>query len=103
MTAEQTEVELQRAYYASMAAQYDDVHLELSEHDVAANMFLALLAAHGPKRMLDIGAGTGRLEALCAALPIGHDVVGLEPSPALREVADEKGLALVDGDATALD
>jgi SAM-dependent methyltransferase len=44
-----------------------------------------LLGDH-PRRVLDLGAGTGRLGV--AATRLGHDVVAVEPDPGMRAVAE---------------
>jgi ubiquinone/menaquinone biosynthesis C-methylase UbiE len=44
-----------------------------------------------PKRVLDIGCGTGSLSLICAAL--GHEVTGIDLSPAMIAQAQAKALA----------
>ena len=41
----------------------------------------ALFDAKGPKRVVDLGAGTGKLTAVVASL--GHDVLAVDPDPAM--------------------
>lgn len=57
---------------------------------------------HGnrPQRVLDIGCGSGRILALLR--DAGHTVVGVEPDPAARAVATQRGLTVFDGTAEAL-
>jgi SAM-dependent methyltransferase len=45
-----------------------------------------LVGADPPARVLDLGAGTGRLATVLARL--GHDVVAVEPDDAMRAVAE---------------
>jgi SAM-dependent methyltransferase len=67
--------------YAAIAAWYDVEHDVLTE-DVEC--YAALMAApeSGRARVLEIGSGTGRIAARLAAA--GHEVLGVEPSPAMR-------------------
>lgn len=48
-------------------------------------------------RILDVGCGGGSL--LADLQKAGHDVVGLEPDPAARKVAAERGITVYDGSA----
>ncbi len=48
-------------------------------------------------RILDVGCGGGNL--LKELQDAGHDVVGLEPDPAARQVAIDRGLTVYDGSA----
>ena len=69
--------------YAAWAATYDEaanpaLHLE-------GPYMAALLAGLEPGRALDAACGTGRQTAVLATL--GHDVVGIDASPAMLEKA----------------
>lgn len=93
----------QRAYYAQTANTYDTAHFYENELDFA--LFGALLRQLDASSVLDIGSGTGR--ALLVAKECRPDikVVGIEPSPDLRERGYAKGLKpfeLINGDAQSL-
>jgi SAM-dependent methyltransferase len=47
--------------------------------------FFAALASERPKKILDVGCGTGRLASRLAA--DGHEVTGVEPSPLMLQCA----------------
>jgi len=102
----QTQAEiLQRAYYASTAAAYDDAHIDAAEHRLGLQIMLAAIRHYGFSSVLDVGSGTGRaLTFLKSELPAVR-VVGIEPSPELRAIGHGKGLTdgeLQDGDALRL-
>ena len=48
-------------------------------------------------RILDVGCGSGSL--LAELKQAGHEVVGLEPDPAARKIAKERGVTVFDGSA----
>jgi SAM-dependent methyltransferase len=50
--------------------------------------FYLSLAGEAPQRILDIGCGTGLICDAYAAL--GHDVTGVDPAPAMLEIARQK-------------
>ncbi len=50
-----------------------------------------------PCRILDVGCGSGNL--LAELKQAGHEVVGLEPDPAARKIACERGLTVYAGSA----
>jgi SAM-dependent methyltransferase len=58
------------------------------------------LALQKPSDICEIGCGSGAL--LAALQERGHRVVGLEPDPAARKVAIERGLKITDGNAEEL-
>ena len=95
----------QRAYYASTAEQYDELHGGEAKGSLALAFFLAAVDHLGITSILDIGSGTG-----VALLKIKEDrpgiaVTGVEPSAELRKVGHTKGLSeteLVEGDAMKL-
>jgi ubiquinone/menaquinone biosynthesis C-methylase UbiE len=96
----------QRAYYARTAEQYDEVHWnEVDEHQFALAILSGLIELLGVKTVLDIGSGTGRGLLKLKERHPGLTVVGIEPSPELREIGYGKGLSreeLIDGDAQQL-
>lgn len=106
MNTSSDEVALQRAYYARTAEAYDGLHVQHDdEHHVALAWLAGLIQHHGIGSVLDVGCGTGRAMRYLEQHVPGLRVVGLEPSPELREQARASGLAaaqLLDGDATAL-
>ena len=96
---------LQRAYYASTAATYDDAHIEASEHRLGLQLMLATIRHYEFGSVLDVGCGTGRaLTFIKRELPT-VTVVGIEPSAELRAIGHQKGLTadeLREGDALRL-
>ena len=83
---------LQRAYYASTAAAYDDAHIDAAEHRLGLHIMLAAIRHYGFASVLDVGSGTGRaLTFLKSELPAVR-VMGIEPSPELRAIGHGKGL-----------
>ena len=77
---------LQRAYYASTAACYDDAHIEASEHRLGLELMLAAIRHYGFESILDVGSGTGRALTFIKREMPALRVVGIEPSPELRAV-----------------
>lgn len=55
--------------------------------------FYLQLAGPPPQKILDLGCGTGLLCRRYAAL--GHEVVGLDPAPAMLAVAEQKSTHLI--------
>jgi ubiquinone/menaquinone biosynthesis C-methylase UbiE len=101
-----TAVEIQRAYYADTAQEYDEIHNhDRDEHGLGLAHLMAMIEFFGIGSVLDVGAGTGfALRKLKEKLPHIRSV-GVEPSPAQRAVGYGKGLSkieLVDGDAMRL-
>jgi ubiquinone/menaquinone biosynthesis C-methylase UbiE len=84
--------DLQTRYYTTTARQYDRMHAaHLSdEHFFALELVNGLSRAYGLNSFLDVGAGTGR--ATKALLKRGHPVRGIEPVPALIELAEASGV-----------
>jgi len=83
----------QRIYHDD-AARYDAM---VSAEDVDGNLPLALRAILPPRgRLVDIGCGTGRVGRAALAVT-GLEVLGVEPAPAMLEVArrraETEGLA----------
>ena len=99
-------IRIQRQYYAATAGMYDEMHTNDIEHDLALAFMLAAAEHFEVQSILDIGSGTGRM-LLAMKVKMPHlRVVGIEPSPELRQLGYEKGLAtteLIDGDAMNLE
>lgn len=96
----------QRQYYTETAGRYDELHAEESPHDEAAAIICSLAKQHAATSLLDVGSGTGyRLAQFRELLP-NVRVQGIEPVPALIDVARAKhGFSEVDlrvGDANHL-
>ena len=65
----------------------------------------ALIGQYGYRSVLDVGAGTGRGLIFLKSMFPELRVVGVEPSPELRQIGHDKGLSqveLIDGDALDL-
>ena len=98
------QVEIQREYYRRMASRYDRMHTHaVGEHDFALAFMQSMIEfLQEVESVLDVGSGTGRaLRSLKATRP-DLRLVGIEPSPELREVGQAQALSpqeLVDGDA----
>lgn len=103
----QRETAIQRAYYARTASQYDDLHQTADdEHNLALLLLSAAIEHLGVRSVLDIGSGTGRALLHLKRRHPDLRIVGVEPSPELRERGHAAGLTqeeIVDGDATHLD
>jgi ubiquinone/menaquinone biosynthesis C-methylase UbiE len=101
-----SEVEIQRAYYAKTAANYEQAHVHAGgEHVFALGFLMSSLDYFGVRSVLDIGCGTGRAIRHIKKHRPDIQVMGVEPVKALREVGYSLGLTaaeLVDGDATRL-
>lgn len=97
--------ELQRAYYARTASQYDAMQVDpADEHAIALGWMAALVEQRGYASVLDVGSGTGRALIYLKSRARVR-VVGIEPSAELRQVGHAKGLSsdeLMDGDALLL-
>ena len=104
--ASENAVQIQRAYYAKTASQYDEMHVhEDDEHGFALLFMLSMVELFGIRSILDIGSGTGRGLLKVKREKPGIAVKGIEPSAELRRVGHAKGLApteLIDGDAMNL-
>jgi ubiquinone/menaquinone biosynthesis C-methylase UbiE len=104
--ATQSEIKIQRAYYADTAARYDSMHVHQDdEHSFALRFMISMIEPLGIESILDVGCGTGRgLLTLQKARP-EIKAVGVEPSAELRGVGCANGLTetqLIDGDAMSL-
>jgi ubiquinone/menaquinone biosynthesis C-methylase UbiE len=99
-------VEIQRAYYAETAQNYDEIHShDRDEHGLGLAYMMAMVEFFGIGSVLDVGSGTGfALLKLKEKMP-SIRAVGVEPSEAQRILGHRKGLSeteLVDGDAMGL-
>lgn len=99
-------VEIQRAYYAETAREYEAMHVcAHDEHGFALAYMISVIDFLDIKTILDIGSGTGRaIKTIRNKMP-QVSVVGLEPSRELREIGYASGLResdLIDGDAMHL-
>jgi len=84
---------LQRAYYARTATRYDASHLhEVSAHDRALELIAGLVRSIGARRIVDVGAGTGRAVLRLRELLPDVEVFGIEPVEALVAEGRSKGL-----------
>jgi ubiquinone/menaquinone biosynthesis C-methylase UbiE len=100
------EIELQRSYYAQTAGVYEDLHVQENDEHFFALVWLAAMIRHyGIRSILDVGSGTGRGLIYLKTMFPDLRVVGVEPSPELRQIGYGKGLSpeeLIDGDAMNL-
>src|SRR5258705_1003849 len=95
--------------YGAIAEWYDVEH---NTHTDDLECYLSLISGthEGPARLLEVGSGTGRIQAALALA--GHHVTGVEPSAAMRARADLRCASLpqrvarrirtLDGSATRL-
>jgi len=101
-----TEIELQRSYYAKTAGEYDTMHVSAhDEHGFALAYMLSMIDFLGIETVLDLGSGTGRALKIVKGKMPEIRIVGVEPSRELRQVGYAGGLAetdLIDGDAMHL-
>src|SRR5690349_23817200 len=65
------------------------------------DVVLGALAEKGPRRVVEVGCGTGVFAARCAS-ELGCDVVAVDSSPAMVEEARARGVAAVLGDVRDL-
>ncbi len=93
--------EIQKQYYATTAAAYDEMHIaEDDEHMFALHLLSAYIKFHRIRSVLDVGGGTGRTILYLQKHHPEMVVRGIEPVPELREQAYEKGVSkedLIDG------
>jgi ubiquinone/menaquinone biosynthesis C-methylase UbiE len=61
-------------------------------HEISGRAIeIALAMAPAPRRVLDVGSGTGYvLRKLAAALPSAEDLTGIDPAPGMVQVASEQ-------------
>lgn len=95
---------------ATMIAYYDESGFTAPLFDAVSSadpmvkgdvQFYAELAGEPGKRVLELGCGTGRVAVPLAAS--GHSVVGLDTSPAMLKLAEQKRKALPSAIARRLD
>ena len=102
----ESQIDLQRKYYANTASAYDALHLDAKdEHYFALSFLIAAFDFLEIESILDIGAGTGRALLYVKQHRPNIRVLGVEPVEELREQGYSKGLSadeLVDGDANRL-
>lgn len=100
---QQSDIHLQRDYYARTAQSYESMHFHEHEHDLACALIQSLSQYYGFTSILDVGSGTGRgIRNLAETLPKVR-IVGIEPVEALRSIGHSNGIPedqLIDGDAT---
>jgi ubiquinone/menaquinone biosynthesis C-methylase UbiE len=74
------------------AAGYDDGVLGRLHKDIGEKVAdLALSVAPGPRRVLDVGSGTGYLLGLLAGrLPAARELTGVDPAPGMVAAAAER-------------
>jgi ubiquinone/menaquinone biosynthesis C-methylase UbiE len=96
--------ELQRAYYAKTASEYDGAHVcGIDEHFFALSWLSSLIRLYKFSSLLDVGAGTGRCLSFLKNENLPLTLAGIEPVAELRAVGRQKGLTeLIEGDALNL-
>jgi ubiquinone/menaquinone biosynthesis C-methylase UbiE len=99
-------VSLQRNYYASTAAAYDEMRVSgIDQHFLALSWLSSLIKLYTFESLLDVGCGTGRCLRFLKEEGLPITLVGVEPVEALRAIGRQKGLSdteLIEGDALAL-
>jgi SAM-dependent methyltransferase len=83
---------IQAAYYAEFASRYDDMHGGPGEHHRALEIISGFINAAGATSILDVGTGTGRAVRLLAERHPDTEVMGIDPSPELMEIAVSQGV-----------
>ncbi len=87
-----------REFFDEIAPRYEKV-IEYEKNQIAAEalLWMAIGACEGvPKRVLDFGCGTGI--AAHSVQEVGCQYVGFDISPAMRSIAEERGLKVLDED-----
>ncbi len=104
MRTTDAQVEFQRKYYGSIAAEFDSINIHRrDEHYFALAVLEGLLDFLECRSVLDIGAGTGRAVRYLKGHKPNMKVAGIEPVAAMRQQAYQLGVAedeIVDGSAT---
>ncbi|HYA44225.1 MAG TPA: class I SAM-dependent methyltransferase [Acidimicrobiales bacterium] len=76
------------AAFEERASGYDRGWLGRFHHDIASRTASLILSAGSPRRILDVGCGTGYLLRLLAGrLPAASDLVGIDPAQSMVRVA----------------
>jgi SAM-dependent methyltransferase len=81
---------LQRRYYAETASAYADLHDSDVEHTIALEYISMLMHGLGVRRVLDVGAGTGRVHMFLSRRSPWVSAVGVEPVMALISQAVQR-------------
>lgn len=91
---DKTKSSLVEKYYELSSAQYDLAHgANEDEHEIALGILSGLINKFGLASLIDVGAGTGRVQAyLNAQNPHLTKILGVEPSSAMREIAYTKDI-----------
>ncbi|MFI5024779.1 MAG: class I SAM-dependent methyltransferase [Alphaproteobacteria bacterium] len=84
--------EIQRQFYAKTSNSYDEQQTDEDDYAFALRYLTAVLDFFEIKSILDVGAGTGRVERHMKAARPDIAVVGIEPVKELREVGYRRGL-----------
>ena len=95
----------QRAYYATTAGLYDEMHQSEHKSSLAMPFFLAALDHLGISSILDVCSGTGVALMKIKDRRPHIAIVRIEPVSELRRIGHAKGLSeaeLIGGDATNL-
>ena len=99
--------EIQKHYYAKTASEYDSQHLSHGdEHYRALHYLHGIIQLNDFKRILDLGAGTGRAALFLKELHPEIEIISIEPVKELREIGIAKGLSpqeIIDGDIYSLE
>jgi ubiquinone/menaquinone biosynthesis C-methylase UbiE len=102
----QSEIDLQRRYYAQTGHDYDKMHVhEGDEHFFALSFLVAALDHFAINSVLDVGAGTGRTLGYIKQRRPDVRMIGVEPVAELRQAAVLRGLSqdeLIGGDGREL-
>ncbi|EFX04700.1 methyltransferase type 12 [Grosmannia clavigera kw1407] len=75
--------------FDSVGPAYEDAFHGLSTQAASLRWLLAQLPAAGGARVVDVGCGTGR-PVVSTLADAGHDVLGIDISPAMLEAARER-------------
>ena len=102
-----SQISIQRNYYAQTASMYDQMHVQQGdEHFFALCWLSSLINMYSIKSVLDVGSGTGRAISFLHEWHPSVRVVGVEPVTELREQGHKNGIpadCLINGDAMSLD
>jgi ubiquinone/menaquinone biosynthesis C-methylase UbiE len=85
--------------YTDWSAVYDGPNALIDAEEVVLR---EMLGGIPPGKALDVGCGTGRVTEILVSL--GHEVTGIDPTPAMLEAAKAKSIraTFVDGDVSAM-